>query len=201
MDEIYPIKNALISVFHKEGIRELARTLCQAGVVIYASSGTAKYLLEEKIPVIDLADYINFPPLFKHRVVTLHPKIHGGILHQRENKADLEEAIAYGIISFDLVVVNLYPVEEAISSFNYEQVIEKTDIGGVALIRAAAKNHKYVTIVVDSADYLPVAELIAKNKGLNLKNRMKLAGKAFRLTADYDQKISAFYQRKLVTLK
>lgn len=198
MSDIYRIKNALLSVYHKTNIVKMAFLLNDCGIDIFSSGGTAKKLGEEGLKTKDIADYTGFPAMFGHRVVTLHPKVHGGILYRRDNEQDCEEAKKYGIEDFGLVVVNLYPVREALKKNpSLDEVVELTDIGGPALIRAAAKNHKYVSVVVDPADYIPVAEEIKQNGGLALGRRIELAHKAFKTTAEYDRKIARFYKDHL----
>lgn len=194
MANIVPVKNALLSVYYKDGIVDTARVLNGANVGLYSSGGTANVIRQAGLPVTDVADYTGYPALFGHRVVTLHPKVHGSILYRRDHKQDVQEAQQHGIVPFDLVVVNLYPVEEAIRDPNatLEDVVEKTDIGGPALIRAAAKNHKFVTVVVDPADYMPVAREIAEQGGLTDARRRGLAQKVFERTSAYDEAIATF---------
>ncbi len=195
MSDIYPVKTALLSVYYKEGVVPMAAMLKEAGVALLSSGGTAKTIEAAGISVKDVGEYTKSPPLFGHRVVTLHPKVHGGILVRRDDVRDQRDAEEYEIIPIDLVVVNLYPVEEAIGKpdATIDEVVEKTDIGGPALIRAAAKNHKWVTVVVDPADYMPIAEKIKANGGLMFEERLALAHKAFETTAAYDAKIAGFY--------
>jgi len=195
MSEVYNIKNALLSVYSKEGIVQMAGLLNDCGINILSSGGTAKKLNEGGIPAMDVAEYVGFPPLFDHRVVTLHPKVHGGILYRRDNEQDCEEAKKQGIIDIGLVVVNMCPVQKAIEeNSKLEDVVKLIDIGGPALIRAAAKNHKYVSVVVDPSDYIPVAEEIKNNGGLPSSRRFELAQKAFETTAEYDRSIAEFYK-------
>ena len=195
MNDVVQVKNALLSVFYKNGIVDMAKILHESKVELYSSGGTAKVIAEAGLPVTDIEQYTGFPPLFGHRVVTLHPKVHGGILYRRDNEDDVWDAHNQHIVPFDLVVVNLYPVQEATSNpaSSIDDVVEKTDIGGPTLIRGAAKNHKHVGVVVDPADYLPVAQAIRDNGGLNLNERRSLAGKAFETTAKYDIAIATFY--------
>ncbi|MFC1521167.1 IMP cyclohydrolase [Elusimicrobiota bacterium] len=194
-NNILPIKYALMSVYYKDGIVEMAKILQSCNIKILSSGGTAKKLKEAGIDTKDIAQYTTYPALFGHRVVTLHPKVHGGILYRRDNEQDVKEAAQHDILDIGLVVVNLYPVEEALSkNATMDQVVELTDIGGPTLIRAAAKNHKYVGVVADPADYLPVANEIKQKGGLTLDRRMELAGKVFEVTANYDNKLAQYYR-------
>ncbi len=172
---------ALLSVFDKTGITDLAAALVDAGWELLSSGGTARVIADAGLPVTDVADHTGSPIMLGHRVVTLHPKVHGGILADRddpEHQADLE---THGIDPIDLVVVNLYP-------FSNEPGIEMIDIGGPTMVRAAAKNHAHVGVVVDPADYPSVAEEIAGG-GLSVETRRGLARKAFAHTAAYDAAI------------
>ena len=175
-------KLALLSVFDKTGITELAQSLTDAGWTLLSSGGTAARIADAGIPVTDVADHTGSPIMLGHRVVTLHPKVHGGILADRNNpehQADLE---THDIAPIDLVVVNLYP-------FNSEPGIEMIDIGGPTMVRAAAKNHEFVGVVVDPADYLAVATEITAGGDLAAETRRRLARKAFAHTAAYDAAI------------
>jgi len=174
-------KLALLSVFDKTGITELARSLVDAGWTLLSSGGTAAKIAEAGLPVTDVADHTGSPIMLGHRVVTLHPKVHGGILADRNNaehQADLE---THDIAPIDLVVVNLYP-------FNAQPGIEMIDIGGPTMVRAAAKNHEFVGVVVDPADYPAVASEIADGD-LSADTKRRLARKAFAHTAAYDASI------------
>ena len=174
-------KLALLSVFNKVGITDLAKSLVDAGWTLLSSGGTAAAISDAGLPVTDVADHTGSPIMLGHRVVTLHPKVHGGILADRENpehQADLE---AHDIEPIDLVVVNLYP-------FTEEPGIEMIDIGGPTMVRAAAKNHEYVGVVVDPDDYSAIAAEIADG-GLSADTKRRLARKAFAHTAAYDASI------------
>ena len=149
-----PIARALISVSDKTGLAELGRFLADRGVEILSTGGSARALRENGVPVIEVADYTGFPEVMDGRVKTLHPKIHGGILALRDAAAHRAAMDAHGISPIDLVVVNLYPFEDvARGGADLATCIENIDIGGPAMIRAAAKNHAFVTVVVDPADY------------------------------------------------
>ncbi len=174
-------KIALLSVFDKTGITDFAKSLVDAGWTLLSSGGTAKVIAEAGLPVTDVADHTGSPIMLGHRVVTLHPKVHGGILADRNNaehQADLEQ---HEIAPIDLVVVNLYP-------FTTEPSIETIDIGGPTMVRAAAKNHEFVGVVVDPEDYPGVAAEIADGD-LSADTKRKLARKAFAHTAAYDAAI------------
>lgn len=185
------IKRALISVSNKTGLEELARGLVWAGVEILASGGTAKTILEVGLPVREVADYTGFPELMQGRVKTLHPKVHGGILARRD--VDAEAMQAHGIAPIDLVVVNLYPFESVVErpDATRAEAIENIDIGGPAMIRSAAKNYAFVTVVTDPADYGRLLEEIERG-GTSDALRSELAGKAFALTSCYDQAIKKY---------
>lgn len=183
---------ALLSVSDKAGLVEFARRLHEAGGELIASGGTARQLRDAGLPVLSVDEVTGFPQILGGRVKTLHPAIHGGILARRVAH-HLEELDAYRIAPIDLVVVNLYPFQETVAQPNVTlpTAVEEIDIGGVALLRAAAKNHEAVTVVCEPADYDLVATAFA-NGGTTMMQRKKLALKAFRHTAQYDTAI-AFY--------
>ncbi len=193
------LKKALISVSDKTGIVEFAKKLAKQGIEILSTGGTAKALKEAGIKVTDVADYTGSPEIMDGRVKTLHPKVHGGILAVRDNKKHMEEAKKNGIEMIDLVVVNLYPFKEVIEKegVSEEEAIENIDIGGPSMVRSAAKNFKYVTIVCDPKDYAKVAEEIAKTGETSLETRKKLARKAFTLTHKYDDSIEHYFRERL----
>ena len=173
---------ALLSVFDKVGIQEFAAGLHGLGWELLSSGGTAKQIADSGIPVTDVADYTGSPIMLGHRVVTLHPKIHGGILADRENEEHQQDLIDNDIETIDLVVCNLYP-------FQAEPSIENIDIGGPTMVRAAAKNHDYVGVVVDPADYDVVLVELTNAGSLSSGTRQMLARKAFAHTAGYDAAI------------
>jgi phosphoribosylaminoimidazolecarboxamide formyltransferase/IMP cyclohydrolase len=148
------IQRALISVSEKKGVVEFARELLAMGIEILSTGGTAKTLREAGIPVIEVSQFTGFPEILDGRVKTLHPKIHGGLLARQDNARHLEEMKEHGIVPINLVVVNLYPFEETIRKPNctLEEAIENIDIGGPSMIRAAAKNHQDVAVVVDASE-------------------------------------------------
>jgi len=173
---------ALLSVYDKTGVIDLARGLHELGWELLSSGGTAKVIGEEGIPVTDVAELTGVPAILGHRVVTLHPKVHGGILADRTDPAHLADMDEYGIEGIDLVVVNLYP-------FASDPSIELIDIGGPALVRAAAKNHEFVGVVVDPDDYDLVLDGLRADGALGSELRRGLARKAFAVTSDYDMQI------------
>jgi len=190
------IQRALISVSDKTGVVEFAQQLHQAGVEILSTGGTARLLADNGVPVIEVSDHTGFPEMMAGRVKTLHPKIHGGILGRRgTDDAVMRE---HGIAPIDLVVVNLYPFEQTVARDDCDlaSAIENIDIGGPTLIRAAAKNHAAVTVVVDSADYARVLEEMAAGSGeVSAATRFALAVKTFEHTARYDGAIANYLGR------
>ena len=175
---------ALLSVHDKTGIVEFASSLHGMGWSLVSSGGTAKVLADAGLPVVDVAVITGFPPMLGHRVVTLHPKVHGGILADRDDPGHLAEMAEHGIEGIDLVVVNLYPFAQSPGT-------EMIDIGGPALVRAAAKNHEHVGVVVDTADYREVVDMI-EGGFFGPAARRVLAQKAFRITSAYDAAIASW---------
>lgn len=176
---------ALLSVYDKAGIADLARELAACGWEIWSSGGTAKAVRDAGVSVTDVADITGYPPLLGHRVATLHPLIHGGILGDRDDEGHVRDMDEYGMRPISLVVVNLYPFESRPS-------IELIDVGGPALIRGAAKNHAHVAVVVRPEDYRSVLDEIASHGAVSEKTRRELAVTAFRTTAQYDVDIAAW---------
>jgi len=191
--ESVTLRRALISVSDKAGIAELARFLGELGVEILSTGGTAKLLESEGIQVTEVANHTGFPEMMAGRIKTLHPRIHGGILGRRgEDDAVMEE---HGIAPIDLVIVNLYPFEETIANANctLPDAIENIDIGGPAMVRAAAKNHTDVAVVVDPEDYPALTKELLESKGsLSQTTRFNFAVKAFEHTAHYDGMIATY---------
>ncbi len=186
---------AILSVYDKTGLVDFAKGLADLGWTLLASGGTAKLLIENGLAVTEVADYTQSPEILGGRVKTLHPAIHGGLL-ARPTDADHQQLLDLGWDYIDLVAVNLYPFEETIAKANvsYAEVIENIDIGGVTLIRAAAKNHERVILVCDPADYDPVlAELQAD--GISAGTRKKLSVKGFKATMHYDTVISDYLSK------
>lgn len=193
------IQRALLSVSDKSGLVDLAVCLKQYGVEIFSTGGTAKTLRDSHIPVNEIADYTKAPEIMAGRVKTLHPLVHGGILARRDHVEDQNALKEFGISTVDLVVVNLYPFEKTIAAGSDEDAaIENIDIGGPAMIRSAAKNHKWVTIVTDPSDYLEILDELDNLKGrVTLSTRKKLARLAFSRTAAYDAAITTWFNAKL----
>ena len=193
------ITRALISVSDKMGLVDFARGLCAAGVEIYSTGGTRIHLEKEGIPVIDVADYTGFPEMMGGRLKTLHPKIHGGILCRRDNVGDMNDLAEHSIKTFELVVINLYPFEATIAKEGVtdEEAIENIDIGGPTMVRAAAKNHPFVTVVTSQDQYPAVLEQIQKNGRTTLQLRQSLARDAFTMTGHYDNAISQYFIERL----
>ena len=187
---------AILSVHDKTGIVEFANALTSIGWTLLASGGTAKLLRETNISVTEVADYTKSPEILGGRVKTLHPAIHGGLL-ARPTAEDHGQLLNLGWDYIDLVAVNLYPFEETIAKPNvtYADAIENIDIGGVALIRAAAKNHERVTLVCDPSDYNAVLEEL-RGGGISEKTRAKLAIKGFASTAHYDTAIHDYLKKQ-----
>lgn len=189
------ITRALLSVSDKTGLAAFARELHDMGVQLLSTGGTAKALREAGLPVTDVSDFTGAPELFDGRVKTLHPKVHGGLLHRRDDAAHLAQAKEHDIPPIDLVVVNLYPFEETVAKpdVSLEEAIENIDIGGPSMLRSAAKNHSHVTVVVDPADYPRVIAEMKEHKGDTTKGlREQLAVKVFLRTSQYDAAISNF---------
>ena len=194
-DKRIKIKRALISLSDKNKINDLAKALHDAGVEILSTGGTAKAIKDMNIPVTDVSDYTGFPEIMDGRVKTLHPKIHGGLLAIRDKEAHQNAMSDNDIGDIDMLVVNLYPFTETVSSgADAENCIENIDIGGPAMIRAAAKNHAYVTVVTDPADYDALIEELGAHEGaVSYETRKKLGAKAFAHTAHYDAHIANWF--------
>lgn len=193
------IRRALISVSDKTGIVEFAKALAEMGVKILSTGGTAKALREVKIKVNEVSDYTGFPEMMGGRIKTLHPKIHGGILFKRGSEGDISDAIVHGIEPIDMVVVNLYPFEATIAKpgCTFEEAIENIDIGGPTMLRAAAKNHHDVLVVVDPNDYGLIIEYLTNGNADGDKLKLTLAHKVFAHTAKYDEAIKNYLATKL----
>jgi phosphoribosylaminoimidazolecarboxamide formyltransferase/IMP cyclohydrolase len=194
-DALIPVRRALISVSDKTGLVELGRFLAERSVEILSTGGSAKSLAEAGVPVKEVAAHTGFPEIMDGRVKTLHPKIHGGILARRDEASHQEAMSAHDIAPIDLVAINLYPFEATVArGADFETCVENIDIGGPALIRAAAKNHDFVTVVTDPADYAAVVEeMRAGNGATTLALRRRLAAKAYARTGAYDAAISQWF--------
>jgi phosphoribosylaminoimidazolecarboxamide formyltransferase/IMP cyclohydrolase len=188
---------AILSVHDKTGIIEFAKSIAELGWTLLASGGTAKLLRDNRLSVTEVADYTKSPEILGGRVKTLHPAIHGGLL-ARPTDEDHQQLLDLGWDYIDLVAVNLYPFEETIAKPNvtYADAIENIDIGGVTLIRAAAKNDERVTLVCDPADYNSVLAEI-RSGDITEKTRQRLAIKGFASTADYDTAIHAYLKQQM----
>jgi phosphoribosylaminoimidazolecarboxamide formyltransferase/IMP cyclohydrolase len=189
------IQRALISVSDKSGLAELARELVALGVEIISTGGTAKLLQKENIPTTEISAYTGFPEMMDGRVKTLHPKVHGGLLHLRDNPEHVAQAKEHGIQPIDLVIVNLYPFEKTVAKpeVTLDEAIEQIDIGGPSMLRSAAKNYRSVTVVTDPADYADVIANLQANDGeTTLQLRERLAIKVFVTTSKYDGAIADF---------
>ncbi|HWO41457.1 MAG TPA: bifunctional phosphoribosylaminoimidazolecarboxamide formyltransferase/IMP cyclohydrolase [Candidatus Eisenbacteria bacterium] len=188
------VQRALVSVSDKKGIVEFCRGLQALGIEIISTGGTASLLRDSRVPVREVSDLTGFPEMMDGRVKTLHPKIHGGILALRDRPEHAAQMKAHGILPIDLVVVNLYPFEATVArGASFEEAVENIDIGGPSMVRAAAKNHAHVGVVVDPDDYGSVLAELQRNAGsLSPETRFRLFRKAFQHTAEYDGAISNY---------
>ena len=190
------IQSALISVYHKDGLAPLVKLLDQYGVRLYSTGGTQKFIEEQGVSVTAVEDLTGYPSILGGRVKTLHPKVFGGILHRRDHPEDQAQVAEYEIPPIDLVIVDLYPFAETVASgASEEDIVEKIDIGGIALIRAAAKNFLDVVIVSSRQQYPALTKLLEENQGTtNLVNRRDFAEAAFRNSSTYDQAIYRYFE-------
>jgi phosphoribosylaminoimidazolecarboxamide formyltransferase/IMP cyclohydrolase len=196
------IQRALLSVSDKTGLVPFARELVALGIELISTGGTAKTLTAAGVPVVEISDYTGFPEMMDGRVKTLHPKVHGGLLHLRDNAEHVAQAAAHDIPPIDLVVVNLYPFEQTVAKpgVTLEEAIEQIDIGGPSMLRSAAKNYRHVTVVTDPADYADVLECLRANDGATtLQLRERLGIKVFVTTSRYDGAIASFLNREKET--
>src|SRR2546428_2856055 len=193
------VTRALLSVSDKTGLIEFAKALAGHGVELVSTGGTAKAIAAAGLQVKDVSELTGFPEMMDGRVKTLHPAVHGGLLAVRANKDHAAAMQAHGIAAIDLLVVNLYPFEATIArGADFATAIENIDIGGPAMIRAAAKNHQHVAVVVDPADYAALLAELEHHHGMTtLALRQKLAAKAYARTAVYDAAISNWFAREL----
>lgn len=191
------IQSALISVFYKDNLEPIIALLKEQGVKIYSTGGTQKFIEEQGAEVTAVEDLTGYPSIFGGRVKTLHPKVFGGILYRREDQGDLSQAEEFEIPAIDLVIVDLYPFEETVASGAAEQdIIEKIDIGGISLIRAAAKNFKDVTIIASRDQYGELEERLKNNGGgTTLADRKYFAAKAFQVSSHYDTHIFNYFNQ------
>jgi phosphoribosylaminoimidazolecarboxamide formyltransferase/IMP cyclohydrolase len=191
------ITRALISLTDKSGIEGFAKELADLGVELLSTGGTAKKIREAGIAVKDVSEFTGFPEMLDGRVKTLHPKVHGGILNQRDNAEHQQQCVEHGLKPIDLIAVNLYAFEKTVADpkCTLADAIENIDIGGPTMLRAAAKNFHDVTVIVDPADYPQVIKEIKEQGNTTLKTRFRLAAKVFTLTSKYDTTISAWLDK------
>ncbi len=197
MTDVRPVRRALLTVYDKTGVVELGRALVELGATLVSSGGTARTLSDAGLPVTPVEEVTAFPEMLGGRVKTLHPKIHGGLLADRRRSEHVEELAEHGIEPFDLLVSNLYPFRETVASgADLEDVIEKIDIGGPAMVRAAAKNFASVGVVVDPAHYGEIVVELRREGGLTLETRRASAAAAFAHTAAYDAAVAGWFARQ-----
>ena len=191
------IQTALISVFYKDGLENIVKQLSELGITIYSTGGTQKFIEELNVPCVPVETLTTYPSILGGRVKTLHPAVFGGILGRRDNETDLQEMKQYNIPEIDLVIVDLYPFEETVKSTTDEKlIIEKIDIGGPSMIRAAAKNHASVVVVAAKKDYASLEEILKVQKGeTTLEQRRTFAVKAFDVCTGYDLAISNYFNQ------
>ncbi len=192
------VRRALISVYDKSGVADFARALTRMGVELVSTGGTRKLFEKEGIPVIDISELTGFPEIMDGRVKTLHPKVHGGLLAVRDNETHKSAMRIHQIPGIDLVAVNLYPFSETVKAgADYNTAIENIDIGGPSMIRSAAKNHAYVTVITEPGDYGMVIDHLKASGQVPFTDRQKLAAKAYARTAAYDAAISNWFAEAL----
>lgn len=196
MSEKKQIKTALVSVFHKDGLEEILAKLHEEGVTFLSTGGTQQFIESLGYPCLKVEDTTTYPSILGGRVKTLHPKIFGGILGRRGLESDVEQMQQYGIAPIDLVIVDLYPFEDTVKSGASEaDIIEKIDIGGISLIRAAAKNFEDVVIVPSKAEYKPFFDVISKNGAATTREERRFfATRAFGVSSAYDTAIHGWFE-------
>ena len=197
MAENKKIKRALVSVFHKDGLDEILRTLHAQGVELLSTGGTQSFIESLGIPCTAVEDVTSYPSILGGRVKTLHPKIFGGILGRRDLEGDQAQMAQYEIPEIDLVIVDLYPFEDTVASgVSDADIIEKIDIGGISLIRAGAKNFKDVIIVPSKAEYKPLLDLLQQKNGTSdIEDRKWFATQAFGVSSHYDTAIHNWFSK------
>ncbi len=203
MSDFKSAKSALISVFDKDGLEPVVKKLNELGITIYSTGGTEKFIKDLGIDVVPVEDITSYPSILGGRVKTLHPKVFGGILNRSKNAQDKAELEQYEIPQIDIVIVDLYPFEKTVASgASEEDIIEKIDIGGISLIRAAAKNYNDVTCVSSVDDYAEFLQIISDNNGkTSLKDRKRFAAKAFNISSHYDTAIFGYLNEDEMTFK
>ncbi len=197
MSQSKTISSALISVFSKNGLEPIVKKLKDQGVTIYSTGGTQKFINDLGIEVVAVEAVTDYPSILGGRVKTLHPKVFGGILNRQDNDSDLREMDSFNIPQIDLVIVDLYPFEKTVASgASHQDIIEKIDIGGISLIRAAAKNFKDVMCVASVDDYSEFLELLSENNGaITYEDRQRFAAKSFNVSSHYDSAIFNYFNR------
>lgn len=196
MSDKRPIRTALISVYHKDGLEPILKALHDGGVKLLSTGGTQKFIESLGYPCQKVEEVTSYPSILGGRVKTLHPKIFGGILGRRGLDQDAAEMIKYGIPQIDLVIVDLYPFEETVASGADEaEVIEKIDIGGISLIRAGGKNYRDVVIIPSRHEYDELLGILKDGISTTLEQRRALAAKAFAVSAHYDAAIEAWFNK------
>ena len=190
-----PIKSALISVFYKDGLEIIVKKLQQLGVTIYSTGGTQQFIEKQGIPCVPVESLTSYPSILGGRVKTLHPLVFGGILGRRDNPTDIAEMTQYHIPEIDLVIVDLYPFEETVAGTTDDKaIIEKIDVGGPSMIRAAAKNHKDVAVIAAKSEYAWLVKLLEEQNGeTTLEQRRQMAARAFEICAHYDVVIARYF--------
>ena len=195
-------KNALISVYNKDGLGLIVKELSRLGITIYSTGGTQSFIEDLGIEVKPVEDLTSYPSILGGRVKTLHPKVFGGILSRRELESDNEQLKVYDIPEFDIVIVDLYPFEETVASGADEQsIIEKIDIGGISLIRAAAKNFKDVAIISSKDDYAEFHSILKEKNGTTIEERRRFATKSFHISSHYDSAIFSYFDKENTAFK
>ncbi|WP_339651037.1 bifunctional phosphoribosylaminoimidazolecarboxamide formyltransferase/IMP cyclohydrolase [uncultured Maribacter sp.] len=205
MSSVKKASSALISVFHKDGLEPIVKKFQELGITIYSTGGTEKFINDLGIDVVPVEDVTSYPSILGGRVKTLHPKVFGGILNRQDNESDVAQLVEFEIPQIDIVIVDLYPFEKTVASGASEQdIIEKIDIGGISLIRAAAKNFKDVTCVSSMEDYADFLEVISADSGnISLEDRKRFAAKSFNVSSHYDTAIFNYFNQNhdLASLK
>ena len=192
-----PIQRALVSVSDKRGLSEFVSALVANNIEIFSTGGTRKHLEAAGIPVRDVAEYTGFPEMMDGRVKTLHPKVHGGLLCRHDNPGDMQSLAEHKIVTFELVVVNLYPFAETVAraGVTIAEAIEQIDIGGPSMVRSAAKNHTFVTIATSPDQYETILAEIRDSGATTLETRRQLACAAFAQTSEYDAAIADYFAK------